>query len=119
MRFLNFRKTPLTKQRSRIMNYKAQNHPERKLTFWEYVFGPKKSLSSPCRPAYRQKLTHRKENSRYQLTNRNVVIYAEPVKSSRSPKNLKPQSSPMYKEPRAVLLNRMILDGFDEVLKNF
>lgn len=103
------------------MNCKAQNHPERKLTFWEYIFGPKKFLSSPCRPVYRQKQTRLKENSRsynsrYQLTNGNMVIYTEPIKSSR---NLKPQSSSMYKVPRAVLLNKMILDGFDEVSKKF
>ncbi|XP_011264674.1 uncharacterized protein LOC105256464 isoform X1 [Camponotus floridanus] len=118
MRFLNFRKTPSTKERSRIINYKAQNHPERKLTFWEYVFGPKKSLSNPCRVVYRQRQTRRKENprlcdSRHQATTGNI-IYIEPVKSSRNSKNLKSQSSPMYKVPRAVLLNRMILDGFDE-----
>lgn len=123
MRFLNFRKTPSTKERSRIINCKAQNHPERKLTFWEYVFGPKKSLSNPCRLVYRQRQTRRKEyprlcDSRHQATTGNI-IYIEPIKSSRNSKNLKSQSSSMYKVPRAVLLNRMILDGFDEVSKNF
>lgn len=123
MRFLIFRKTSSTKERSRIINYKAQNHLERKLTFWEYVFGPKKSLLNPCRLPY-QRPTRRKENprscdSRHQVTTENLMIYTESIKCSRNPKNLKPQSSSTYKVPRAVLLNRMILHGFDEVSKNF
>lgn len=123
MRFLNFRRilpTKTVEERS-IINRKTQRLLKRKLTFWEYVFGPKKSLDHLYRPI--QKQVHRKGNSHNQVMNQvttenNMVINTEQVRSSRNPRNLEPQSSPMYKVPTSVLLNRMIIDGFYEVSKN-
>lgn len=117
MRFLNFRRILSTKteEQSRIINRKTQKLLERKLTFWEYVFGPKKSLSDLYRLT--QKQAHRKGNSCNQATTGNIVINTEQVRSSKNPRNLEEPSS-MYKVPRAVLLNRMIIDGFYEVPKN-
>ncbi|XP_029664829.1 uncharacterized protein LOC115236483 [Formica exsecta] len=114
MRFLNFRRILSTKieEQSRIINRKTQKLLERKLTFWEYVFGPKKSLSDLYRLT--QKQAHRKGNSCNQATTGNIVINTEQVRSSKNPRNLEPQPSSMYKVPRAVLLNRMIIDGFYE-----
>ncbi|XP_070149638.1 uncharacterized protein [Polyergus mexicanus] len=118
MRFLNFRRILSTKteKRSRIINRKTQKLLEQKLTFWEYVFGPKKSLSDLYRLT--QKQAHRKGNLRNQATTGNIVINTEQVRSSKNPKNLEPQSSSMYKVPRAVLLNRMIIDDFYEKNNN-
>ncbi|XP_072742731.1 uncharacterized protein [Anoplolepis gracilipes] len=126
MRFLNnFRRTlsMKTEEPSGIINYKTQKLPERKLTFWEYLFGPKKSLSNPYQAAH-QRQEHQKENPRlcdshYQATNGNVVIYyTDSIRSSKNPRNLESQLSPMHKVPKAVLLNRMIVDGFDDEQKN-
>ncbi|XP_050454947.1 uncharacterized protein LOC126853341 [Cataglyphis hispanica] len=114
MRFLNFRRILPTKTEERsIINRKTQTLLKRKLTFWEYVFGPKKSLDFywPI-----QKKMHHKENSHNQVIkesgDENVVINTEQViKSSTNPRNLEPQSSPIYKVPTSVLLNRMIIDN--------
>ncbi|XP_018305676.1 uncharacterized protein [Mycetomoellerius zeteki] len=90
---------------------------EQKLSLWEYVFGPKKSSKSPCTRQLTncQEQAHSK-NLRYQMVSRNV-IYIDLIKS----KNTKftcaeprPKPPPSYKLPRAVLLNKAMVEGFPE-----
>ncbi|KAL6419876.1 hypothetical protein ACFW04_006185 [Cataglyphis niger] len=113
MRFLNFRRILPTKTEERsIINRKTQTLLKRKLTFWEYVFGPKKTLDFywPI-----QKKMHHKENSHNQVTgessDESVINTEQVISSSTNPRNLEPQSSSIYKVPTSVLLNRMIIDN--------
>lgn len=123
MRFLNIRTILPTKTEERsIINRKTQPLLKRKLTFWEYVFGPKKSLDFFRPIFFGQKKMHHKENSYNQVIresgDENVVNNTEQViKSLRNAMNLEPQS-PIYKIPTSVLLNRMMTDGLYEVPKN-
>ena len=132
MRFLNFQRTSSSKKTKRSKTIKVQTLPERKLMFWEYVFGPNKKSSSDLSPStQRQRQTPRRDKENparlrdpcYQATSAGNVmpISAESAagtgSSSRMLKNKESESkSPsMYKMPRAVLLNKMMTDGFDEV----
>jgi len=120
MRFLNLRRMSSTKIKNMpIVNRKVQKSPKRKLTLWEYVFGPdrKKSQVDPrtCRLAHCQKQAHRVKDPRlrdprYQKTAGDVLIYTESVgslKESKSEKEPQPKPPPAYKMPKAVLLDKM------------
>ncbi|XP_011050761.1 PREDICTED: uncharacterized protein LOC105143899 [Acromyrmex echinatior] len=83
---------------------------KRKLSLWKYVFGPKKSSKNP-----RAQLTNYQEqpnskNLRYQMASKNVI---DPIKSKNTRfTELHPKSSPSYKLPTAVLLNKAMVEGF-------
>lgn len=94
---------------------------QRKLTFWEYVFGPKRSSKNPYQPVNYQKQRRCEENSRYQTTPGDVLVYTHPVKSAKNSRRLVeplPKPPPSYKPPKAVLLNRTMVEGFAEVAKS-
>ncbi|XP_018363217.1 PREDICTED: uncharacterized protein LOC108761287 [Trachymyrmex cornetzi] len=88
---------------------------ERKLSLWEYVFGPKKSSKNSCA----RQLTNcqeqpRSKNLRYQMAPRNVIyIDLIKLKNTRFTKS-QPKPPPSYKPPRAVLLNKAMVEGFPE-----
>ncbi|XP_018357128.1 PREDICTED: uncharacterized protein LOC108757208 isoform X2 [Trachymyrmex septentrionalis] len=102
--FLNIQRTSSSTQKKLA---------ERKLSLWEYVFGPKKSSKNPCA----HQLTNCQEqacskNLRYQMASRNV-IYIDLIKSKNTRfTEPQPKPPPSYKLPRAVLLNKAIIEGF-------
>ncbi|RLU20013.1 hypothetical protein DMN91_006619 [Ooceraea biroi] len=111
-----------TKVKRKQTNCKQQ---KQKLTLWERLFGPgpRKSWpdSSTCRLAYRQRRQIREKDPRlldprHQATPGDVLIYTDkPICSLRKQKSMEaqPKPPPEFKAPTAVLLSRMMLEGFD------
>lgn len=54
---------------------------------------------------------------RYRATPGDVMIYTEPARSARKRESVKlqPKPPPEFKAPTAVLLNKMMLEGFEQV----
>lgn len=112
-RFLNFQRASSTKKKL----------AQQKLTFWEYVFSSKRVSKNPCgyQPANYQEQTRCEKNSHYQTMPGNVLVYTDPVKSSKDSRRLvelQPKPSPSYKPPKAVLLNKTMVEGFTKVAKS-
>ncbi|XP_071566915.1 uncharacterized protein, partial [Temnothorax nylanderi] len=102
------------------LSTKTKKFAERKLTLWEYVFGPKRSSKGSknhvCQLAERQEQTRCEEDLRCQATPGDVLVYTDSAKSSKDSRRLvEPQPKPpSYKLPRAVLLSRAMVEGFAE-----
>lgn len=104
--FLSFQKASSTKTKKLV---------ERKLTLWEYVFGPKRSSKDPCAC----QLADHQEQTCFQVIPGDVLNYTDSVKSSKNSsrlvdRNPLPKPPPSYKLPTAVLL-RTTMESIAEV----